>query len=94
MQYRYTKHAQKRLQQRGITDLTVRLICKYGKRSYKNGGESYCINKNSRLRLEKDLKKRLSSREYRKVIKHLDCYVIISGGEILTVAHRNKRLRR
>lgn len=94
MNYRYTKHAQRRLQQRGIPDMAVRLICKYGKRSYSNGGESYCINKKSHLRLEKDLKERLNDREYRKIIKHLDCYVIISGEEILTVAHRTKRQRR
>ena len=93
-QVRYTKHAQKRLQQRGIPDMAVRLICKYGKRSYYKGGESYCINKRNRRRLEKDLKARLDSREFRRIVKSLDCYVVLSGDEIITVAHRTKRLRR
>ena len=91
---RYTKHAQMRRQQRAIPDMAIKIIHRYGERSYYKGGESYCINKKSRHRLIEYLKTYMNDKEYRQIIEYLDCYVVVSDGDIITVAHRTQRLKR
>ena len=90
---RYTKHAQKRTQQRAIPDMAVKVIRHYGKRRYHKGAEVYCIDKKARALLEQYLQTYMSKQEYRKIVKHLDCYIVVSDGDVITVAHRNIRLK-
>ena len=90
---RYTKHAQKRLQQRAIPELSVKVIRRYGKRGYHKGAEVYRINKKSRHRLKEYLKAHMSKQEYRRVIECLECYVVVSDGDVITAGHRTTRLK-
>lgn len=90
---RYTKHGRKRLQQRAIPDLAVKVIRRYGKRRYHKGAEVYCIDRKARDRLEEYLQTYMSKREYRKIVKYLECYIVVSNGDVITAAHRNIRLK-
>ena len=92
-QVRYTKHAQKRLQQRAIPDMAVRMIRHYGKLGYHKGAKVYWIRRKSRFRLQEYLKTYMSEREFRKIDKYLACYIVISGEDVLTVGHRTRRLK-
>ena len=74
--------------------MAVRVIHKYGKRSYCKGGKAYCINKKARYRLIEYLKTYMSDEGYRQIVEYLDCYIVVSDGDIITVAHRKRRLRR
>lgn len=88
-----SRHAQQRLQQRGISIQAVPIIRRYGKRTYVNGAESYSINKSDRPSVERHLKETMSPEEYSKVSKDLDCYIIVKNNNLVTAAHRTQRLR-
>lgn len=87
---RLTRHAVIRCQQRGISHQLVEIVYTYGRRSYNKGAEVRFMDKCSRRSAER----RLGSEAYRQVANKLDFYIVISPDEsILTVAHRNMRLK-
>lgn len=92
-QLHYTIHVQQRLQQRGIPQQTIHVIHRYGKRSFSRGAETYCINKAARRSVDLYLKANLPPKEYRKISKHLDCYIIIKNNIVITIGNRNRRRR-
>lgn len=56
--HHYSNHAQKRLQQRGITGLEVELILMYGSETHHGDGCVYsCIDRDAFKRLERDIKR-------------------------------------
>ena len=91
MRPRYSKHAQQRLQQRGIDDEVVTTLITYGRRHHHKGGITCYMDKRTRARLES----LVDGETYRRVADRLDRYVVLSpdGTQILTVAQRRKRLK-
>ena len=84
-----SKHAKKRIQQRGIRDRTVEIVLDYGKCRYRQGGQVHFMDKRSRKRAEAAL-----GNEFRQVADHLDIYVVVAlDGILITVGHRLCRMR-
>ena len=87
---RFTSHALIRCQQRGISHALVDIVYAYGRRSYNKGAEVRFMDKCSRRLAER----RLGPEAYRQIAGKLDFYIVIStDGSVLTVAHRNVRLK-
>ena len=87
---RFTNHALIRCQQRGISHELVDIVYAYGRRSYNKGAEVRFMDKCSRKLAER----RLGSEVYRQISDKLDFYIVTSpDGSVLTVAHRNVRLK-
>ena len=86
-----TYHSTARCQQRGISSDAVDAIINFGEWKYVNGGaKSYYMNKRTRKKAEASLGKA----KYKKIESQLDCFAIVSGGQIaITVAHRLGRNR-
>ena len=91
MRPRYSKHAQQRVQQRGIDEEVVEILVEHGRRRYHNGGVTCYMDKRTRARLESVME----GSAYRRVADRLDRYVVLSpdGTQILTVAQRRRRLK-
>lgn len=85
-----SRHAQVRMQQRGIPVPIVEWLLAYGAVNYQKGTELYYFNKQSRKLLERDFGKH----ELARYEKALDAYVISSSGKIITVGHRFQRVVR
>lgn len=80
-----TKHAQARMQQRGISDSMLQLLLEYGKYTHdKRGAEIVSFNRKSRNNLKRDL----SRKDYAQIERHLDVYTVITDDVIVTVGHR------
>ncbi len=86
-----TRHAAKRSQQRAIPTFAVDLYLTYGSASWHDGAEIYTMDKAARRRIEKAFG---GKRAVRAVEPMLDGYVVLSEGQILTVAHRTCRHKR
>lgn len=87
---KYTGHAEKRMQQRGIPPLVIDWLYAYGESHFDHrGGEVLFFNKKS----IRALKRSIGSIVYRKVEHLLDCYLVESDGVIITVGRRYKRLK-
>jgi ATP sulfurylase len=88
----YSNHAEKRLQQRGITDLEVELILMYGSETHHGDGCVYSrIDRNSFRRLEKDLKRvnqKIESLKKKFVVISDACTVVTTGHEY---RHANRK---
>lgn len=85
---RYSAHAQKRLQQRGITDLEVELILMYGSETHHDDGCVYSkIDRDDFKRLERDIKK-----VYQKLEKLRHQFVVTANGcTVVTAGHEYNR---
>ncbi|MBZ0330999.1 DUF4258 domain-containing protein [Halomonas sp. ANAO-440] len=82
--HHYSDHAQKRLQQRGITDLEVELILMYGSEIHQGDGCVYSrIDRDAFKRLERDLK-----RVHQKIDSLRRKFVVISDtSTVVTTGH-------
>ena len=86
----FTRHAERRAQQRGIPKSVVKSLYGYGVRNHHKNGVVYTLNKRVLRRLENAL----SKRQFQKVAKHSKCYIVVSPDHyIITVAHRKKRFK-
>ena len=86
---RYSRHAQQRVQQRGIDEEVVAILLEHGRRRHYKGAIRCYMDKRSRARLESAM----DGETYRRVIDRLNSYVVLSsdGTQILTVGQRLKR---
>ncbi|GAB4361125.1 MAG: hypothetical protein Kow006_31630 [Gammaproteobacteria bacterium] len=84
-----TKHAEKRLQDRGVPEAAIELLHLYGDALPQKGGTVLLrLNRRQRKRAEHDLLRLL---EY--VRRDRSPYCVIEGEQVITVAHEFKRLR-
>lgn len=84
----YSKHAQVRIQQRGIRTERIDLVLKYGTAQHVQGAKSYCMDAAARRRVQNSPDHAL----YRKHADRLDIYVVVSDDEhVITVAHRTQK---
>ncbi|MCZ2114854.1 MAG: hypothetical protein LC131_13645 [Anaerolineae bacterium] len=86
---RLTEHARARMQQRAIPPVVVAALVAYGRGEHDHRGATVLyFNKAARRRLAR---KQLD----RALERHLDAYAVVTGdGEVITVGHRDKRIRR
>jgi hypothetical protein len=86
----YTKHAEVRMQQRGISRDVVELLLRYGNCRENNcGGEIYSFSKKARKRVARKLERKALSR-----LDHCwDAYAVLCEGQIVTCGHRTQRFR-
>jgi len=87
-----TRHAQQRMQQRGITLRTVDYLLAYGRVSHDHHGG--CV-----IWLDKRSRARLGAEEGQHVLRGMDkllnAYVVTdTDGTVVTVGHRYRRIRR
>lgn len=86
----YTAHAQARLQQRAIPGEAVDILLAYGERRRRKGADIYFLTKSARLRCQVALGKEA----YNRLSRSLDTYIVVSDeGQLITVAHRQQRLK-
>ncbi|ADE13967.1 conserved hypothetical protein [Nitrosococcus halophilus Nc 4] len=85
-----TKHAQNRMQQRGIPPLAVELLMAYGRIEYQNGSQLLYFDNRSFKRVCKKLD------AARKNIEQLaKAYLVIGeNGQVITTSHRTKQIKR
>ena len=89
---RYTDHARKRSQQRGIPTEVVNLLLEYGET--KNAGRGCRICAFSSRQVKEELKREGINRGV-NIEKHLRAFLVISKDEtIVTVGHRYKHVKR
>ncbi len=85
-----TRHAQVRMQQRGIPPLIVDWLVEFGASEVRHGAQRRFFDKQSR--------KRLADRFGHQVVDRmgdlLNMYVVESGGNLVTAGHRTRRFRR
>ena len=86
----YTKHAEVRMQQRGISRDVVELLLRYGNcRVNISGSDIYSFNKKAR----KLVAKKLGKKELSKLDHCWDAYAVLCEGRIVTCGHRTQRFR-
>lgn len=87
-----THHAAARLQQRAIPPFIIELLERFGSVMRCGGAEQLFFDKAARKRLERHMGGR---RSFRHVEPWLNVYVVIGdNGNLVTVAHRSRRLNR
>ena len=81
----YTKHANIRMQQRGIPRFVVDLLLRYGKKTNaRRGGRIYYFGNEGRKRV----RRYLGRTRARKFERYLKTVVIIDGGQVVTCVNR------
>ena len=86
----FTLHARKRRQQRGVSQTCIDVVLEFGKRKVRNGAYVYFMDKGARAKAERCM----GAASYRRVENRLGLYVVKSfNGDIVTVAHRKRRLK-
>jgi hypothetical protein len=78
-----TEHAQRRMQQRGISEVMVQLIQAFGRYDYQGGGCDHCYIPKYKIRA------------LRKAIDQLDnqSLVLAPNGDVITAQHRYRKIR-
>lgn len=85
-----TRHAEVRMQQRGISMAAVDALLSFGYQRRHRGADVYFLDKRARTRLVNEL----GRTRYGKLEKALDSYLVVSDdGDVITAAHRHHRLR-
>ena len=85
-----SNHARARLQQRAIRREAVETLLAYGERQRRNGADVYFLRRDSRARVIGAL----GRRRYNRLSRSLDSYLVMSDdGELITAAHRLRRLK-
>lgn len=87
-----SKHAKRRMQQRGIPPLVMRWLIEFGQLRYDHrGGIAYYFDRRSRRNLEREFGTKVVAR----LSGFLNAYVVLSARDetIITVGHRYRRLR-
>lgn len=79
-----TEHAQRRKQQRGISDLKEQLILTFGEDHYQKGGSYLCVIPDRKLA------------ELRKAIDQLQGIALVKGenDRVITAMHQDKRVHK
>jgi hypothetical protein len=87
-----TRHAENRMQQRGITRQALDCVLAYGRESYDNHGcQVIWFDKQARRRICEEEGGEVA----RKLEKCLNTYAVIDlEGTVITVGHRYRRIRR
>lgn len=85
----FTKHAQARMQQRAIPPAVIEALLDFGQEEHDHHGG--CI-----LYFDKAARRRLERERLDRVLERcLDAYAVVAeSGEIITVGHRDRRIRR
>ncbi len=85
-----TRHAQVRLQQRGIPPDVVERLLDFGHEAHDHHG-SRIVYFDHQAR--KQLRRQVGSESYKRIEPHLDAYAVVADtGEVITVGHRTKRI--
>ena len=85
-----SRHAEARLQQRGIPYEAVDAIMCYGSRRRRHGADIYFVDKKSR----RSMAQALGTKAYSKLERSLNSYLVVGeNGSIITAAHRIGRLK-
>ena len=86
----FTQHAQSRMQQRSIPAAAVDAVLAFGEARRRGHADVYFLSRRGRERAVQTLGKD----HYGRIEKALDAYVVLSDtGEVITTAHRHRRLR-
>jgi hypothetical protein len=87
-----TQHAQARMQQRGITKLTLESLLDFGVTAHDHrGAEIVYFNKKARSQLLKAS----GRRHYQAIEKQLNAYAVVAeDGAVVTVGRRHRRISR
>ena len=87
-----TRHAAKRLQQRGIPETILPLLYDYGHEEYDHhGSRTVFFSRRGRERVARVL----GATEYKQLQRALDAYVVIDQNDcVVTVGHRTHRINR
>lgn len=92
MPFGLTKHAMHRLQQRGIPQMVIELLERFGSSMRCGGAERVFFDKAARRRLQAHLG---GARGLRAIEAWLRVYIVIGdNGQIITVAHQQDRFVR
>jgi hypothetical protein len=85
----FTRHAQARMQQRGIRDTDVHYLLNYGKIEYDHHGSRV-------LYLDHAARRRIGAAAGSRAAERMSGLyaVVASDGAVLTVGHRTRRIRR
>lgn len=85
-----THHAQTRMQSRSIPVEAVDALLTFGQTRRHRGADVYYLDTRARSRMQQAL----ARNELKRLEKCLDAYVVVGdGGEIITAAHRQRRLK-
>jgi Domain of unknown function (DUF4258) len=87
-----TRHAEVRMQQRGITRQTLESLLTYGAQSHDHSGATVVyFDKRARFRLLREG----GRHAYQQVEKQLNAYAVVADdGRVVTVGHRERRIPR
>jgi hypothetical protein len=86
-----TRHADTRLQQRGLPRAVIEWLQQFGAEEHdKHGAVIRYFDKAARRRLERALGRAV----VRRMSGFLDAYLVENGGSVVTIGHRTQRLRR
>ena len=87
-----TQHAAVRMQQRGIDPEILHCLLTWGREQHDHrGARIVYFDKHARSQLERGF----GREKYKALQPHLSTYAVISGdGNIVTVGHRLRRIRR
>lgn len=88
-----TIHCQQRQQQRGIPDVALGLLSKYGRSTPASRGASMVyLDRWSR----QELREELSEDQYRRIEHQLNCFLVVAnetGMRVITAGHRTRRIQ-
>jgi len=83
-------HAQTRCQQRSIKSAAIDALIAYGETCRRGGADVFFLNRSAHKRAARAL----GRDQYRKLEKSLDSFLVIyDEGELITAAHRYRRLK-
>ena len=87
-----TNHARTRIQQRGIPEAVVESLLDFGRETYNHrGGLVVYFNRRAREGVRQACGKEI----YKRMEAHLDAYAVVGhSGNIVTVGHRTRRIKR
>lgn len=85
-----TRHAQVRLQQRGIPSDVVERLLDFGHEAHDHRGRRIVYFDH---RAREQLRRQVGPESYKHIEQHLGAYAVIADtGEIITVGHRTRRI--
>lgn len=86
----FTKHADVRVQQRGIDRLVIEYLLMLGRKTHCGRG---CLRYTFTRAVRQQLKNMISSNEYARIESRLNSFAVTSStGDVITVGHQFKRI--
>lgn len=86
-----TKHAQARMQQRGVPKILVEHLHQFGRAVHDHRGARVLVFDHAARRR---IRRALGRDGYLRLEKHMNAYAVVSlDGRVITVGHRQRRLR-